>query len=193
MSTPLGRALAGAAPSLFLIALALCVLVSHPLPAQAAQWQRWVLQWQLPDFEIQRLELATSGPHQVLKLQVVNRRYLVMQEQVVPPGTLFQAQTPARSGHLLAALLALAAAAGLWNVRRAWAGVMWIAVPAALALWLGTPTWVLAGSVWGLGVASMGELSLAALQVAAADFLLRGGGYFVVLLLALASSALGRR
>lgn len=219
--TPLGRAVVGVAPSLFLIVLALSVLASQPRPAvelqgpsqvlhwqsqvlrwqsqmlqwqsQVLQWQRQVLQWQLPDFEVQQLEFVIAGPHQVLRLQAVNRRYLVMQEQVVPPGTQFEAQTPARSGHVLAALMAGAAAALLWNVGHAWIGVLCMALPATLVLWLLTPTVVLAGSVWGLGVVSLGEISLAALQVAAADFLLRGGGYFVVALLALACRALGRR
>ena len=180
------------APSFLLLLLALVLLASPPGNAPWVAAQRTLTSAILVDFDVLAFSVETSRAHQVLRVDVLNSRYLVMRGQVVPPGASFQAETPARHGHLLAALLLLGAAALLWRQAHALRAALLVALPLAALLLVAAGPLVLAGQVWGLGVDARSEPSLAALLVALSAFLLNGGGYLLVLAGVAAAGAVAR-
>lgn len=177
----LARPALSRAPSLLLVLLALLLLSTPPGRAPWTAAQHTLLSALLPDFDVQAFATETRRAHHVLHVDLLSSRYLVMRGQVVPPGASFAAETPARHGHLLAALLLLGTAAVLWRQPHALRAALGAALPAAAALLVAAGPLVLAGQVWGLGVDALSEPSLAALLVALSAFLLNGGGYVLVL------------
>jgi hypothetical protein len=141
-----------------------------------------LLQFLLPDFRMQSCTLLEGPAKTAWRVEVSNHRHLVLAGRAVAPGHTLEAETPARSGQLLAGLvllgcaLALAARQRVPLLRLAWA------LGVAAALHLGTAPLVLVGQLWGLGVVAWSEPSAEALWVGLSDFLLLGGGYGLVVL-----------
>jgi len=188
--TPAG--LTRRAPSVLLLALALLLLLTPPERAPWLGAQRGFVAWLLTEFDVHAFGVESARAHRVLRVTVLNARYLPMRGQVVPPGASFEAETPVRHGSLLAALLLFGAAALIWQRPHALRAALLIAVPMSTALLVAAGPLVLAGQVWGLGVHALGEPSLAALLVAMSAFLLNGGGTLLALAGAGAASMVAR-
>lgn len=191
----IGRALATGMRGL-LVAVALWACVGPPsawLLESLRPAQRAVFAALLPDFEVRSFALEQRGAHTKLRAESTNRRYLVLQRQVVQPGFVFEVETPARVGLFNAALIVAGAALILPWTKRSIGAAAAIVTPAILAMMTVLAPLILAGQQWGLGLGAFDELSLPALCVTVSDFMLHGGSLAVCAAVVwLAKSAAGR-
>lgn len=148
------------------------------------------------DFDLHRFGLVQRGPHIKLQATLINRRYLVLQGRAHPPGLAFDVETPARTallfGALIVAGLAATAPSNEKGARAAFVKCLLIGVLCSLGLTIAAQPVVMAGQVWGLGLAATDEPSLAAALVASSNFLLHGGGYALCAAVVWVLSRIGR-
>lgn len=175
-------ALAAAACAIWL------ALAGTPALAALRPLQATVLQWLLPEFQVERVALETTAGTLRLSARAITTEHLVLRGRVLAPGIVFEAHTPARQT-LRAAIVSVLACTLAWALgavqRRR---TMLAAAAIGLAVTLLSAPVVLAGQMWALGVDGLGEPSRSALLVEASRVLLHGGDMAVVAVLCMVLS-----
>lgn len=176
-------------PAAAAAALALWLaLAGTPWLAALRPLQAAVLQWLLPEFQVERVALETTAGTLRLSARAISTEHLVLRGRVLAPGIVFEAHTPARQT-LRVALLSVLVCALAWALGAVRRGRTVVAAAAiGLAATLLTAPVVLAGQMWALGVDGLGEPSRRALLVEASRFLLHGGDMAVVAVLCMVLS-----
>lgn len=139
--------------------------------------QRAVFAALMPEFAVRAFAVEASGAHVKLRAETVNSSYLVVRGRAAPPGFAFSVETPARVALAYAALIVGGMALTVPAGARSLLPTLAVAAVAIFAMTIVSPCLVLAGSQWGLVVTAFAEASLASWLVAAADFLVHGGGF----------------
>lgn len=163
-------------------------LSGGPMLALLRPLQAAVLQWLMPEFSVDRLDLESAAGTLRLSARAVTREHIVLRGRVFPPGLAFEAHTPARQTQRLAVMTLLTCAL-CWGISQAlrWPSMLAIAGAGLAATLVAAPV-VLAGQMWSLGVAGLDEPSLRALLVEASRVVLHGGDMALVIVLSMVLS-----
>lgn len=163
-------------------------LAGGPALALLRPLQAVVLQWLMPEFSVDRLDLETAAGTLRLSARSVTREHIVLRGRVFPPGLAFEAHTPARQTQRLG-VMTLLACAMCWGTGQAlrWHSMLAIACAGLAATLVAAPV-VLAGQMWSLGVAGLDEPSLRALLVEASRVVLHGGDMALLIVLCMVLS-----
>lgn len=147
-------------------------LVERLVPAQRA-----VFEALMRDFSVSVFQAQRSGAQLKLREESVSSHYLVVRGKAYPPGVSFEAETPARSALVYAALILGGTAMTIRGSVKAASVSYFLALLMAMAMSIFAPSLVLAGAHWGIAFEAFEDLSRPVVLVGISDFLIHGGAF----------------